>query len=240
MGLFTDTPSTALRPASSARLKRRSLGRSRQSLTSTVALPQSSQVAAASELNTDAAQSGSTISAESIHVDRAQINSHNLNTPPRPAATSSLGPTKSPASQKKEYLDEESELYLADLESDNIFLYLRQGSPDSALGTTALQSPEPDLIQRIDTYVATHYLDCFGMSHFNEHVRHHNRLVPFLSKAPRFLSIHSLKRKELERDYTDVVDTVDTCPRKELCLGRCLLGFRCPTRDLSSAQASMN
>ena len=112
---------------------------------------------------------------------------------------------------------EEPDLDLADLQSDNALLYHRLVPLDSALG---IHAGAASLLELIDTHVAEHYLESFGIAHQDELVRHHNRLIPFVAKAPRFLSIHSLKRRDLDRDYTNVPDTSVTCVRKHLCLGR--------------------
>lgn len=217
MGLFTGTSSTTRRSASSAPLKRRSLGRSRDMLSNT-------NQAIASEPSPNAP---STSSAPRIHLDL----------PRKPNSSSSSDNLTFSHSASQPSLDDEQEseeLDLADLQSDNAFLYDRQVPLDSALGISPVHPPEPSLLDRIDAYIAEHYLDCYGLTHHNEIVRHHNRLVPFFPKAPRFLSIHSLKRKQLERDFSDVLDTTETCARKQLCLGRCLLGFACPTTDLAN------
>ncbi|EPQ26565.1 uncharacterized protein PFL1_06909 [Pseudozyma flocculosa PF-1] len=47
-------------------------------------------------------------------------------------------------------------------------------------------------------------------------------------RAARFVSIHSIRRKELERDYCPPPQPHETCPRGHRCLGRCVLGFACP------------
>ncbi|TKY86726.1 hypothetical protein EX895_004366 [Sporisorium graminicola] len=237
MGLFTSSSSASRRPASAAPLKRRSLGRSRESLSNSIASANNSQAgcssvplsnggvgAAEQSLRNTDPQGKSALSDQSIP---------QLQTQPLPATTSKLHAFPLTAQSKIHSDDEDEHTELADLQSDNTFLYDRQLPLDSALGTGIGNAPEPNFLERISAYVAEHYLDCFGITHHKELVRHDNRLVPFIAKAPRFLSIHSLRRKELERDYTEVTDTVDTCPREQLCLGRCLLGFSCPIQDLS-------
>ncbi|KAN0063292.1 hypothetical protein ACQY0O_004456 [Thecaphora frezii] len=53
-------------------------------------------------------------------------------------------------------------------------------------------------------------------------------------RAPRFISVHSIRRKELERDYCPPPDSRETCPTGKHCQGRCVLGFACPTPDKES------
>ena len=240
MGLFTGTPSASPRSTSSAPLKRRSLGRNKEKIIAaaaekakTTTNPVVSSGASAAALSNPLSNGA----IERIHSEPAQAASSSSDTSgtahiassskSQPIATKAV-PQAAPSS------DTEPDLELDDLQSDNAFLYDRQVSLDSALGLAPLAPPAPSLLERIDAYIQEHYLDCFGITHHNELVHHHNRLIPFVAKAPRFLSIHSLKRKELERDYTDVPDTSETCPRKESCLGRCLLGFECPPQDPSS------
>ena len=234
MGLFTGSSSASRRPTSAAPLKRRSLGRSRESLSKTrvaaVAAESSQSEVPSTPLS---GQVKSENSEKSHHQTPWQPASHSA-----PPTTQQLDSTQS-ATLNEPNSDEEADPDLADLQSDNTLLYDRHLPLDSALGVHPLAPPGKfDYLERIDAYVAEHYLDCFGITRCNELVGHHNRIVPFFAKAPRFLSIHSLKRKELERDYTEVADTIDTCPRQELCLGRCLLGFSCPTRDLTSPKTS--
>ncbi|SPO24752.1 uncharacterized protein UTRI_01724_B [Ustilago trichophora] len=199
MGLFTGTSSTSRRPASSVPLKRRSLGRSRD-IASSSAASSNTGTSTASEPSPNGPSSSST----------ARVQSELPRTPS--SSSSSDNPTSShSASRPCPDEDEPEELDLADLQSDNAFLYDRQAPLDSALGLSPVHPPELSLLERIDAYITEHYLECFGVTHQNELVRHHNRLVPFHSKAPRFLSIHSLKRKDLERDFTHVLDTSETC-----------------------------
>lgn len=191
MGLFTGTASTPRRRTSSTPLKRRSLGGSKRIV------------------------SNSTQTLNAVPI---------VTTEPSPNG----GATATPPSLKQQdsvridaASDEDPELDLADLQSDNVLLYDRRIPLDEALGLSSLHPAEPSFLERILEYVSAHYLDCFGITHQDEIIRHHNRLVPFFAKAPRFLSIHSLKKKELDRDFTDVPDTNETCARKELCQGRC-------------------
>lgn len=164
---------------------------------------------------------------------------------PSPASSAGIGPLSKEnlTSSEQENIsttaqqdsDQDSEFELVDLQSDTTFLYERHLPLDSPLGSHPLHSNELSILEQIDAHVAKHYLDCYGISHHDEIVHHHNRLIPFFAKAPRFLSIHSVKQKELERDYTDAPDTSQTCPRQQLCQGRCLLGLPCPLPDSSSA-----
>ena len=228
MGLFTGTSSIATRRANSAApLKRRSLGRVNRDSSGSLLGPSSRGTTTIKPALP--AEEGRPKSSERVHDDQVQT----------PAALSSAAALKaSSQSGAEETSDEEPDLDLSDLQSDNTFLYERHLPLDSALGLKPLHPPKVSILERIDAYIAEHYLDCFGITHQDEEVQHHNRLVPFFAKAPRFLSIRSLKRKELERDYTKERDTTETCARKQLCLGRCLLGFTCPSQDLTSKQDS--
>ncbi|SJX61657.1 uncharacterized protein SRS1_12641 [Sporisorium reilianum f. sp. reilianum] len=219
MGLFTGSSSASRRPTSAAPLKRRSLGRSRESLSKSQA---HAPVA-------PSANGGGIVAEESIHNSDPQsaqsghaLDSQSAQQPSEPTRPREPDASPLPAQKRSTLQDEddEAEPELADLQSDNTFLYDRQLPLDSALGTTLDHPPEPGLLERIDAHVAEHYLDCFGITHHKELTRHDNRIVPLFAKAPRFLSIHSLKRKDLEWDYTEVADTIDTCPREHLCLGR--------------------
>lgn len=235
MGLFTGTPSSASRRStSSAPLKRRSLGRLNKDSSGTSFGPSSDGAQSAAPDNHTAG--GADGAAESIGAVSLPSTQTSVK------AKSESGTHKGPPLPTQEthgvsVSDEEPELDLADLQPDNAFLYERHLPLDSAIGLVPL-SAEVSILERIDAYIAEHYLECFGITHQDEIVDHHNRLIPFFAKAPRFLSIHSLKRKELERDYTDAPDTTETCARKQLCLGRCLLGFECPTQDLTVTQHS--
>ncbi|SPC66812.1 uncharacterized protein UHOD_02333 [Ustilago sp. UG-2017b] len=216
MGLFTGTSSSATRRANSAApLKRRSLGRvNRDSSGSLLGLSSRGTTTIKPALP---AEEGRPKSSERVHDDQVQT----------PAALSSAAALKaSSQSGAEETSDEEPDLDLSDLQSDNTFLYERHLPLDSALGLKPLHPPKVSILERIDAYIAEHYLDCFGITHQDEEVQHHNRLVPFFAKAPRFLSIRSLKRKELERDYTKERDTTKTCARKQLCLDQSFEGYR--------------
>lgn len=227
MGLFTGPALSSRRPIASAPLKRRSLGRSpdkaRNEETSAKGLQ-------AEDGDSEVIFKGRAFVTESVRQDDppGPEGRQGQSVAPLTAQALPSGPTLIEATVS----DEEQELDLADLQSDNAYMYERSLPSESALGMSPSRLPEPDMLVRIEAYVADHYLDCFGITHHDELIRHHDRIVPFFAKAPRFLSIHSLKRKELERDYAEVVDTTETCPREELCLGRCLLGFSCPTGDL--------
>lgn len=208
MGLFTGAALTAHRPA--RQLKRRSLGGKR-------AGSSTSSPSSAAEPS-EPSPNGHTPTVPTIHPQQTSSK--------RTQKASSDGQT-APVRSDSIGDEEGADLDLAELRSDDAFLYERSAPVDVALGLDS-SPPQPSLLERIEVYVAEHYLDCFGITHRDELVRHHNRLIPFFAKAPRFVSIHSLKQKELERDYTEVHDTADTCARRQLCQGRCLLGFACP------------
>ncbi|KAJ1027497.1 hypothetical protein NDA18_003500 [Ustilago nuda] len=206
MGLFTGTSSSATgRANSAAPLKRRSLGRVNRDSSGSLLGPLSRGTTTTTTKPAFPVGEGRPKSPEGVEDDQVQ-------TPAALKASSQSG--------AEETSDEEPDL--ADLQSDNTFLYQRHLPLDSALGLKPLYPPKVSILERIDVYIAEHYLDCFGITHQDEEVQHHNRLVPFFAKAPRFLSIRSLKRKELERDYTKERDTTETCARKQLCLERSL------------------
>ncbi len=216
MGLFTAPSIASRRP-----LKRRSLGGLKNNLTGTIEAsgPSSKTIAAEPPPN------GKQTEAEEAAPIKTQILVG--------AAAISDPPQEQTVAQNVDTSDEEDhDLDLADLESDNAFLYDRRIPLDEALGLYPLHQPELSFLEQIDAYVSAHYLDCFGITHKDEIVHRHHRVILLPAKAPRFLSIHSLKRKELERDFADVTDTTETCARKQLCQGRCLLGFACPSQDL--------
>lgn len=225
MGLFTAPSSALRRPTSSAPLKRRSLGG--KATASKVNSETSTHIAPLTAGSSSALQSFEPEAQRSA----ASSSDHPFTSSFDAQSTGKQYEAQS-SREAAEGSDEEQDLDLADLQSDTAFLYDRHAPLDSALGLNSHQTPESPFLERIEAYVAEHYLDSFGITHRNELINHHNRLVPFHAKAPRFLSIHSLKRKELERDFTEVPDTVDTCARKQRCLGRCLLGSSCTTLDL--------
>ncbi|KAJ1038294.1 hypothetical protein NDA14_007133 [Ustilago hordei] len=209
MGLFTGTSSSATgRANSAAPLKRRSLGRVNRDSSGSLLGPLSRGTTTTTKPALPV-EEGRPKSPEGVEDDQVQ-------TPAALKASSQSG--------AEETSDEEPDL--ADLQSDNTFLYQRHLPLDSALGLKPLHPPKVSIFERIDAYIAEHYLDCFGITHQDEEVQHHNRLVPFFAKAPRFLSIRSLKRKELERDYTKERDTTETCARKQLCLDQSFEGYR--------------
>lgn len=217
MGLFTDTtPTSSRRP-----LKRRSLGGAKNGITTPAPTSQGSQTSETPAEPVPKEKSASLTTQGSTETTTI------LDTPPK-APT----PPQAKPQTEADLSDDDDDEDLPDLQSDTTFLYDRLIPLSSALGLAPPSQPLPTILSQIDAYVCTHHLDCFGITHRSEAILHHNRLIPFSAKAPRFLSIHSLKRKELERDFTDALDTCETCPRKELCLGRCALGFNCPTEDL--------
>lgn len=221
MGLFTGPSSTTSRRP--AQLKRRSLGQKKTD-SSKVDWSPDGQTAATKAVPDISSSSTLQSHSNDPRASSVECAEQDQCAPPfvsLPASQFRPQDTRSAVSYSEQNhekdIAEEPDLDLADLQSDNALLYHRLVPLDSALG---IHAGAASLLELIDTHVAEHYLESFGIAHQDELVRHHNRLIPFVAKAPRFLSIHSLKRRDLDRDYTNVPDTSVTCVRKHLCLGR--------------------
>lgn len=115
---------------------------------------------------------------------------------------------------------------LPNLVKNKSVLYRRRGSPESPIG--AHTSSETAIQDDIFAYVEQRYFHGLGLSRLAEPVRQQVRVVSYHTKAPRFISIHAVRLKELERDYVEPQDTTRICHRKKTCTGRCLLGSPCP------------
>lgn len=113
---------------------------------------------------------------------------------------------------------------LPELASDSAVLYQRRCSMEDALGT----HDQVALHLQIAAYVEQRYFHALGLTRLIEPIEAPLQTVPYDAKAPRFISIHAIRRKELERDYTQPPDTTQTCHRKGNCSGRCLFGSQCP------------
>lgn len=123
--------------------------------------------------------------------------------------------------------DSEDQDSLPELASDIALLYQRCCPIEHALGSHC--TSEVSIQDQIAAYVEQRYFYALGLDRLLEPIGTQVRTVPFETRAPRFISIHAIRRKELERDFTQPPDTSETCQRRSNCSGRCLLGQSCPS-----------